>query len=92
MRQFLYPLVVFMQKTFIVFLNYISGQLDKEAHIGRHRFVKEKDVGIAYGEQTLRRLISFLSVDMVFDFGANIGQDGQQLREENRLPGTDAQL
>jgi FkbM family methyltransferase len=71
-----------MQKTFITFLNYISEQLDKTAHLGRHRFVKEKDVGIAYGEQTLRHLISFLSVDMVFDLGANIGQYGQLLRRK----------
>lgn len=54
--------------------------MDNLAHLGRHRFVKEKDLGIAYGEEILRRLISFLSVDMVFDVGANIGQYGQQLR------------
>ena len=71
-----------MPKSFVTFLNYMSGQLDKAAHLGRHRFVKEKDVGIAYGEQTLRHLISFLSVDMVFDLGANIGQYGRQLRKK----------
>lgn len=63
-------------------LNYISEQLDLVARLGRHRFVKEKDLGIAYGEQTLRRLISLLSVDMVFDVGANIGQYGLQMRRK----------
>jgi FkbM family methyltransferase len=71
-----------MTKSMKTFLNFISGQLDTVARLGRHRFVKEKDLGIAHGEQTLRRLISLLSVDMVFDVGANVGQYGLQLRRK----------
>ena len=71
-----------MHKSLASFLNFISGQLDTAARLGRHRFVKEKDLGIAHGEQTLRRLIALLSVDMVFDVGANVGQYGLQLRRK----------
>lgn len=71
-----------MHKSLATFLNFISGQLDTVARLGRHRFVKEKDLGIAHGEQTLRRLIALLSVDMVFDVGANAGQYGLQLRRK----------
>jgi FkbM family methyltransferase len=71
-----------VHKSLSTLLNFISGQLDAVARLGRHRFVKEKDLGIAHGEQTLRRLVSFLSVDMVFDVGANVGQYGLQLRKK----------
>lgn len=63
-------------------LNFVSEKLDSVARLGRHRFVKEKDVGIAHGEQILKRLLTFLVADMVFDVGGNIGQYGQQLRRK----------
>lgn len=51
------------------------------ARAGQPRLVQDKDLGIAYGENMLRRLIAMLDVDMVFDVGANVGQYGLQLRE-----------
>lgn len=47
----------------------------------RHRLVLDQDLGIAYGEYMLRRLLGMLDVDMVFDVGANVGQYGLQLRK-----------
>lgn len=63
-------------------LNFIADQMDSVARFGRHRLVKESDLGIAYGEHTLGRLISMLSVDTVFDIGANVGQYALELRNK----------
>lgn len=57
-------------------------RLDTSARFGRHRLVLDKDLGIAYGEYMLRRVITMLDVDMIFDVGANVGQYGLQLRKQ----------
>lgn len=57
-------------------------RLDTAAPFGRHRQIPDKDLGIAYGEYMLRRVIAMLDVDMIFDVGGNVGQYGLQLRKQ----------
>lgn len=61
-------------------LKFASGCGDTVAKLVRHRFVRDKDLGIAHGEAVLRQLTGYLNIDMVFDVGANVGQYARQLR------------
>lgn len=49
---------------------------------GNLSLVQKRNLGIAYGEYTLQRLLALIDVDMVFDVGANVGQYASQLRRQ----------
>jgi FkbM family methyltransferase len=69
-----------MSQTIHHLLAAASGMGDSLARLAGHRFVPTDNLGIAYGEELVRKSIRFLDVDMVFDVGASRGQYAIQLR------------
>lgn len=61
-------------------LSSVTNFLDAIARKGKHRFVRDKHLGIAHGEYILKQLLALYKFDMVFDIGGNIGQYGLHLR------------
>lgn len=49
---------------------------------GKHCVVNKADLGVAFGDYTLQRLVDLVEVDMVVDVGANIGQYASQMRRQ----------